>query len=690
MKKLLTALLKIASVLIIIFLISAFLIWALVDINQYKAEITQLVEQETGLTLEMNGDLKLSILSGIKFDADDVKLFIKKELIADIKSLQLGVSPSSLYRGEPEINSLDLSARMLSIYRDKKGRFNFLAVDEQKSLSQAQSKESEKAKTEQAEKLSIHTLLLKNINLSIDNFQYLDDLSAVSIKLTNSKVSLSQLAIIDQYELVIDDPRVLLDYFITAELEVKKALINQYQITSLETRFSNKKGDITADNITFGFIEEGSKHSAPPVIFDAHGRLVVKLHYPEPEEGSDIDWTQPEHLHIGEFDFNFPKFNAADKQYKITAQQTHLVFDEMHIFEANKYLLNELLIKSLVVDSKTISVTPANNSGEHYDCNQVQVQLNNVPLLHKGKPPELMSTAFLSTFAKKGGVQLSCDNLRYKSQRIDNISIALKGNSRQIDLLPMSINLMGSSLAAEGSYHLPTKNNPAQWQLKLQSDKLNLTTVAELTNSPIAIEGFSSMDTHLSGSYQDSRWQISNGTINNQANNILLTGININKILDDFQNSQSVGLLDVGAVVLMGPTGMLLTKGNDYNKLLNTLDGKGSSKINQLSLNMTFTDDILSMNDVAFATPKHRLAVKGKFNNKQQTFMDFKVATIDKQGCPIFEEQVKGTLAKPKVEKVNVLVSSIVNPISSLVKKVTKPLKMSCSEVFYSGVVKAP
>ncbi|MCN4144965.1 MAG: AsmA family protein [Thiohalomonas sp.] len=61
-----------ASALFVIFLIISVLVTVFVDINQYKAEITQIVEQESGLKLEMNGELTLSIFSGIKFSANDI------------------------------------------------------------------------------------------------------------------------------------------------------------------------------------------------------------------------------------------------------------------------------------------------------------------------------------------------------------------------------------------------------------------------------------------------------------------------------------------------------------------------------------------------------------------------------------------------------------------------------------------
>ncbi|MCU7938988.1 MAG: AsmA family protein [gamma proteobacterium symbiont of Bathyaustriella thionipta] len=690
MKKLLKALIKIASVLIIIFVMISIGVALFVDINQYKTEITQLVEKETGLKLEIKGELRLSVFSGIKFNANDLKLWSDKELIADVESVSLGLTAYSLYLGKLEITSVDLSVRTLKISRDKKGQFNFLPLYNS-TLADSSPK---KSIANQTQEFSLNSLAIKNIQLSIEQFQYLDDLSSVSIKLTTSQASLSLLPVIDHHELVNDDPRVLVAYTYDGELAIKKALINQYQISNLALHFSDQKGDFIADQLSFGFLEEGMNHAPPPVMFDAQGKLIFKLRYHIPEGVSEPVWAQPELVKIGQFDFNLPQFKLSDKHYQIETEHTHLVFDEMSIFDAKQYLLNELLIKSLTADSRKVVIAPANNSENiaKYDFKQVHLALNNVPVIHQGKPLDVLSDVFLKKFANNAEIKLTSDTLQYKSQGVDNLNVALKGNVDKIDFLMSSSNVMNSSATAEGYLKVSpaTQKESPQWQFKVLSDKLHLATFSELTNSAIKIEGISSIDTRFSGTYNDSKFHITNARVNTRADNVLLKGINLNKLLDDFQNSQRVGLLDVGAVVLMGPTGMLLTKGNDYNNLVKSLASKGNSKINQLSLNMSLSNNIVTMNDVAFSTQKHRIAAKGKINKDKQTFNNFTVATIDQQGCPIYAEAVQGTLSKPKIKKVNVVVSGIVNPISSLVKKVSKQLNIQCSEVFYNGVVKSP
>ncbi len=141
----------------------------LVDINQYKDEIAQLVEDYAGLKLEINGDMKLSIVSGIKFKAKDIRLLHDKLLIADIDSLSLGVSLDSLYIAKPEITSVELHVKTLNLSRDKKGDYNFLPLlkSSQKS-KQSVTETNTDADDSSSNLLSLNYLFLNDIQLSID------------------------------------------------------------------------------------------------------------------------------------------------------------------------------------------------------------------------------------------------------------------------------------------------------------------------------------------------------------------------------------------------------------------------------------------------------------------------------------------------------------------------------------------
>ncbi len=679
MKKFFKLLIKIiVSITLLVFIISI-LLTVFLDINQYKAELSDLVAKETGLDLEIKGDMNLTLFSGLKFHTSNIKLSHGKEIIADIQSLTLGIALNSIYMGEPEITSVELHLRALNLFRDKKNKFNFLP------LTDNQAKQSDETNN-----FSLNHLAIKNIKLFIEKFQYRDDLESVSVKLNQVDTSLSFLPIIDNHELVIDDPRVLVGYNYSGKLKLKQAFINQYQIVDLSLAFSDKKGDFIADKLAFSFIQGGEKHAPPPLVFDAEGKLSFKLMYHTPEDALEPDWLQPDVIKFGSLDFNLPKLKILDKEFQLETENAHIQLHEVAIFESNKYVLNELVINSLLFDGKTVNFKLKKE--DEYHLNQFSLKLNHIPVFQKGKFLDLRSEMFFQNFAKKGTVNFTSESLQKKSEAFKNIKLVITGKNNQINLETLSLVAIDSKINAEGRLALSAgkKKVSPQWQLDITSNKLNLQPLSDLMNMPNLLEGYAAIDTHLSGELQKSEFKIKNGKVKTTAKNIILNGMDVNKVLEDFQNSQSVGLLDIGAVALLGPAGFLVTKGNDYHKLSNSFDQKGTSHIKQLNSGITFSDGIASMDDVAFSTDKYRLAVKGQINTINKAFVNFSVATIDKYGCPIYREEVKGSLSSPSVKKVNVLVSGVVNPITSLISKVSKPLNMQCKEKFYSGVVKTP
>ena len=696
MNKIFKSILKITMFLMIVFFTISVLVALLVDINHYKKEIVQIVEQETGLKLEINGDMKLTIFSGFKFNVNDVKLSLGEELIADIDSLYLGLKLYSIYQGEPVISSIKLRVKTLRFSRDKKGQFNFLplynATASNKTISNKtiSNKTEHKKNVQDTDNLSLNYLAIKNISLSIEKFQYLDDLESVSVKLNQVQASLSLLPIIDHYELVIDDPRVLVNYNYSGELNIKQAFINQYQIANLSLLFKDKKGDFIAQKLAFNFVQEGTEHASPPLVFDATGKLSFKLFYQTPEGASEPLWTRPDIIKVGSFDFNLPKLRFSEKSYQFETEKAHIVFEEVAIFEAGKYKLDNFFIKTLALNGKKINIKLQDE--DQYHLKNYVLQMTELPVIHKGKILDIKSDLFLQKFAQKGSIKFSSDSLRQKAEGINAINLSLTGKDNKISLSKLSFLAMESAFNAEGHLLLnkTALKSLSNWQFNVRSEKLNLKPLADLLNLPSHAEGYISFDTHLSGDYQNSTFNLNSGLINTKANNILLRGIDIDKVLESFQSSQSVGLLDVGAIALLGPAGMLVTKGNDYNNLVKSLESKGNSKIKQLNSEISFSDSIATFKDVAFATEKYRLAAKGQIDVAKKIFINFEVATIDKPGCVIYKEQVTGSLESPAVKKVNILVKGVVNPIGSLVSKVTKPLNMNCKEPFYTGVVAAP
>jgi hypothetical protein len=125
-------------------------------------------------------------------------------------------------------------------------------------------------------------------------------------------------------------------------------------------------------------------------------------------------------------------------------------------------------------------------------------------------------------------------------------------------------------------------------------------------------------------------------------------------------------------------------------KLISSVDAKGSSLISQLRTHLRIKKSIARMEDVALATAKHRMAFKGEVDLRQHVFKNFLVATVDEKGCALYEESITGTFDAPRAEKVNLLVKGVINPIASVLSKVTDPIIGRCQTPFYTGGVKSP
>ena len=102
------------------------------------------------------------------------------------------------------------------------------------------------------------------------------------------------------------------------------------------------------------------------------------------------------------------------------------------------------------------------------------------------------------------------------------------------------------------------------------------------------------------------------------------------------------------------------------------------------------SDGIASTADVAFATERNRVAVKGKIDIQKQTFNNLKVAIIDKKGCVKYIQTINGSFSKPEIEKASFVVKSIVRPVVSIIKKSKDFITRSKCKVFYNGKVTHP
>jgi hypothetical protein len=237
----------------------------------------------------------------------------------------------------------------------------------------------------------------------------------------------------------------------------------------------------------------------------------------------------------------------------------------------------------------------------------------------------------------------------------------------------------------EGVFILKPFESPPSYIVKYSVDQFDVAELFSTFQEDTLLTG--KMDLNLHMTLAGKNWkEISrqlDGHIRLSGKDLTFHGMDLDKVIDRFKRSQRFTFADLGAVLLMGPAGILVTKGSEYASILILNPGE-FSPILELSSDWDFDNGKVSLTDVAFTTKKNRMAAKGIIDIPSDT-LSVQVGLLNPQGCSIFIQGISGKLEDPEMGKVKV-VKSLLAPVTNLANQVGG---VEC-EVFYKGSVKHP
>jgi hypothetical protein len=164
--------------------------------------------------------------------------------------------------------------------------------------------------------------------------------------------------------------------------------------------------------------------------------------------------------------------------------------------------------------------------------------------------------------------------------------------------------------------------------------------------------------------------------------------MDLDSLILSLRRSRNFNLVDVGAFFLAGPLGPALTRGYRFADLYKESQG-GKGVITKLVSVWKVGNGVAEAVDVAMATKKLRVAMKGGVNFIDNRFEDAIVAVLDDAGCAVITQKIRGPFGSPEIGNINIL-RSLTSPITSLVKSVLKLFGSGPCEPFYAGSVAPP
>jgi uncharacterized protein involved in outer membrane biogenesis len=287
---------------------------------------------------------------------------------------------------------------------------------------------------------------------------------------------------------------------------------------------------------------------------------------------------------------------------------------------------------------------------------------------------------------------IECKMLKIYNFTLSNLVMRAAGEKGILDINPVSMNIFGGT--GNANIHVDATGSAPHYRVICGLNRVRIEELLQQyslkTNPQKTIEGpinFSA-DLTATGKTADEVKRWLNGNVSLKGENLTLYNIDIDALITNYERSQHLSLLDVGAFLIAGPLGTLITKSYNFIGLYEASQG-GTGSIRKLVSVWNVKNGIAEARDVALATKTQRVAMKGGLNFLNERFVDVTVAALNQRGCIIYSEKVHGSFHKPQIEKESIAESiarSILNPVEDAWKFIQGG---ECA-VFYSGSVAQP
>ncbi len=294
---------------------------------------------------------------------------------------------------------------------------------------------------------------------------------------------------------------------------------------------------------------------------------------------------------------------------------------------------------------------------------------------------------FFSAISFEG--RLSCEEVEVKALRISDVRVVIKAGDGKFEAKPITMKIFGGN--GEGAVKGVMMNQDTEYSIDLVVTDFSFEEMLGAFKQKKSIRGKLDLKSHLTirGKEVNEMTRTAMGNISLRSQNLFLEGIDLDRMLEKYEKSQQGDLVDLGAFLIAGPLGTVLTKGYDFGNVFKESLGSKGSTIQKMVSDWQVKKGIAEAEDVAFTTKKNRIALKGSLDFVQNRFDDVSVAVLNANGCAVFSQRIHGAFKKPQIDKPSIL-GSLLGPVTSLVKKPIKMLKGDRCKVFYLGLLKQP
>jgi uncharacterized protein involved in outer membrane biogenesis len=315
------------------------------------------------------------------------------------------------------------------------------------------------------------------------------------------------------------------------------------------------------------------------------------------------------------------------------------------------------------------------NSGRRIEVGGLEISLSGISW---GESEGAQLPALLKSLSLHGALRAA--TVQVGTLRASDLQCGVKAEDGLVQLDPTEVTLFGAR--SLGRLTLDVRGASPQIQVVQAASQIDLGQVF-----PGEVQYFSgtvqaSLEAEGTGADLKAVTSTTSGHLSIGGEHLSIHGWDVDQLIEDYNRSQKFNLIDLGAVLVAGPFGPLLTKGSDFARLYGGM-GQGESEIRTLVSDWEIVGGIATAKDVAFSTLKNTVAFRGAVNLVNDSLENFFVATVDQHGCVQVKQQITGSFAHPHAP--GLASKSIFGAIGSAIKGAFNLGRPDQCELFYSG-----
>ena len=238
--------------------------------------------------------------------------------------------------------------------------------------------------------------------------------------------------------------------------------------------------------------------------------------------------------------------------------------------------------------------------GNRFEASDCQVAVRD--LRHAGGQP----SSFFSGLAFTA--DLACRTARKDAVTVSDLKVTADAKAGIVELKPVTAHAFGAP--GSGSVHADYTGPAPAYQIAYALPQFSIDEFLKAMSMKGVASGRMDLSANLStqGHTVKDLLQTMKGKVSLRGKGLTFSGGDLDREFAEFESSQTFDLVDVGAVLLAGPLGLLVTKGYDFASI--SQGAPGSSEIRALVSDWTIERGVARAEDVAMATKENRVAMR--------------------------------------------------------------------------------